>query len=142
MPPPEINEIPPPLTELASSPVVRWWYFTMGWIMIALGVIGIIVPGLPTTVFLIAAVWAFSRSSTRFQVWLWEHKVLGPSVRAWYQYRVIPVRGKILAVAMLTASVVYMALITDGDWVPPFLLGGALVPIGLYICTRASKPPT
>ncbi len=121
--------------------MVRWWYFTMGWAMIVLGVIGIIIPGLPTTVFLIVAVWAFPRSSARFQLWLWQHRVLGPYVRDWYQYRVIPLRGKILAVVTMIASIIYMAVVSDGEWMPPFLLSGVLLPIGLYICTRSSSPP-
>ncbi|NQV44049.1 MAG: YbaN family protein [Rhodospirillales bacterium] len=138
---PDINKIPPLPNVLVSSSVVRWGLFAVGWIMIALGGIGILVPGMPTTVFLIAAVWAFSRSSVRFHKWLWEHRVLGAPVRDWYQYRIIPLRGKILAIAMMTASVIYMAMINQGDWIPPLLLGIILVPVGLYICTRNSKPP-
>ncbi len=145
MPAPETNkntplDEPPPY-QLSSSAVIRWWLFAFGWVMILLGVIGIAVPGMPTTVFLIAAVWAFSKSSLKFQVWLWEHKILGPPVRAWYQYRVIPVRAKFIAVLMMMASVVYMAFAYDGDLIPAALLGVVLIPVGLYICTRASKPP-
>lgn len=142
MPSSEINKNPPPPHELSSSPIVRWWLFAIGWIMIALGVIGIAIPGMPTTVFLIAAVWAFSKSSIRFQMWLWDHRVLGPPVQAWYQYRVIPVRAKILAVAMMFASVIYMFVINDGNWMPTLLLSVVLVPVGLYICTRSSNPPS
>ena len=141
MSPPEINKIPPPPNVLVSSAIMRWWLFAVGWLMIALGVIGVLVPGMPTTVFLIAAVWAFSRSSVRFHIWLWEHRVLGPPVRNWYQYQVIPARGKVLAITMMLASVIYMAVINWGDWMPPFLLGIVLVPAGLYIYTRNSKPP-
>lgn len=138
---PETNEIPAPPSVLAGSSFARWWFFVVGWVMVALGFVGVVVPGLPTTVFLIVAVWAFSRSSVRFQVWLWEHKTLGPSVRAWHLYRVIPPRAKILSVLMMAGSVVYMAHLHPGDPLPPMLLAGVLVPAALYICTRASKPP-
>lgn len=137
----ETNEIPAPPSVLAGSPLARWSFFAIAWFMVVLGIVGIVVPGLPTTVFLIAAVWAFSRSSARFQIWLWEHNVLGPSVRAWHQYRVIPIRGKVLAVVMMSASVLYMAHINPGNVMPPMLLGGVLFPIGIYICTRSGKPP-
>jgi len=137
----ETGNIPSPPAVLAASSFIRWWFFLLGWIMVALGVVGIIVPGLPTTVFLIIAAWAFSRSSVRFQSWLWEHRALGRYVRAWHQHRVIPIRGKVLAVATMAASVVYMAVIKDGEWTVPLLMCVVLFPIGLYICTRASKPP-
>jgi len=142
MPSPEINRISPPPEVTKASPFVRWALFAAGWLMVVLGGIGVIVPGMPTTVFLIAAVWAFSRSSPRFHAWLWGHRVLGPPVRNWYQYRVIPRRGKILAILMMSAGVVYMAIVNRGDWMPPLLLGGILVPVGLYICTRNGKPPS
>lgn len=141
MPSSEINDFPPPPTALLSSAVLRWWFFAFGWVMIGLGVIGVLVPGLPTTVFLIVAVWAFSKSSVRFQLWLWEHRVLGPSVRNWYQFRVIPIRAKVFAITMMVGSVVYMALINEGNLFPPFLLAGVLAPIGIYICTRAGAAP-
>lgn len=138
---PDTTEIPVPPSVLAATSFARWWFFALGWVMVVLGVVGVVVPGLPTTVFLIVAAWAFSRSSVRFQVWLWQHKVLGPSIRAWHQHRVIPVRGKILAVVMMAGSVGYMAFANPGDVLPPLLLAGVLMPIGLYICTRASAPP-
>lgn len=141
MPEPETNEIPPPPAALASSSIMRWWFFTIGWIMVASGVIGIVIPGLPTTVFLIIAAWAFSRSSVRFQMWLWNHRILGPSVRNWHQHRVIPLRGKILAVTTMVASIVYMLVLKNGEWMMPLLMIVVLFPIGLYICTRAGKPP-
>ncbi|MEL0022405.1 MAG: YbaN family protein, partial [Rickettsiales bacterium] len=68
------------------------------------GLIGIVVPGLPTTVFLLMAAWAFSRSSERFQNWLLAHPRLGPPVIAWRERGAIPARAKILAVAMMSVS--------------------------------------
>ena len=65
-----------------------------------LGLVGIFIPGLPTTVFLIIAFWAFSKSTERFQNWLWFHPKFGPPIRAWHMHRVIPVRAKIFAAAM------------------------------------------
>ena len=88
------------------SRLLRGFLVVIGSVSLALGVIGIFLPGLPTTVFLLGAAWGFSRSSARLQRWLWLHPRLGPPIRNWYAYRVIPPKAKVLAVAMMSASVV------------------------------------
>ena len=130
----------PPIL-LSQSLAVRWLLLLLGWLMVLLGVIGIVVPGMPTTVFLIAAVWAFSRSSLRFQRWLWLHPLFGPPVKNWYRHRVIPFKAKILAVVMMSTSLTIMAYVSSDNLLMPFLLGCVLVPVGFYICTRSSQPP-
>ncbi len=62
----------------ASRPLMA----TLGMLCVVLGVIGIAVPGLPTTPFLLLASWLFARSSKRLRRWLAEHRHLGPYVRA------------------------------------------------------------
>ena len=54
-------------------------------ISLALGVTGIFIPGLPTTVFILIAAWAAARSSPRVHEWLWRHKVFGPMLRNWHE---------------------------------------------------------
>jgi len=136
-----INQMNLPPNLISQNIAVRWLLLLLGWFMIVLGVIGILVPGMPTTVFLIAAVWAFSRSSMRFQRWLWLHPKLGPPVRNWYSYRVIPIKAKILALVMMSMSFGLMVYVSRDDIMMPLLLGCVLVPVGFYICTRASHAP-
>jgi len=59
---------PPP--DVARSRPLRWLWFCAGWIAVGLGSLGIVVPGLPTTVFFIIAAYCFSRSSPRFEAWV------------------------------------------------------------------------
>ena len=70
--------------EMASRCGLRYALIGLGWVNVALGAIGIVVPGMPTTVFLLIALWAFSKSSERFRTWLYEHRRLGPPIRAWH----------------------------------------------------------
>ena len=56
---------------------MRIIYFCLGWVMVALGVIGLVMPLMPGAVFLIVAAWCFARSSPRFEAWLLEHPTSG-----------------------------------------------------------------
>ena len=120
---------------------IRWCLLAFGWANIGLGFVGIFIPGLPTTIFLIIAFWAFSKSSEKFQNWLWSHPKLGPPIRAWHMHRVIPVRAKIFAGVMMTFSFVYVAAFVAEDWVLPTVLAGVMIPAATYVLTRASAPP-
>ena len=85
-------------------------YFATGWLFFFLGVIGVVLPVLPTTPFMLLALWAFSKSSVRFHYWLYNHKFFGPPLKKWHQYRVIPLSAKILSVSMMGVSLVYLLL--------------------------------
>ena len=87
-----------------SSPgarVRRLGWFVVGWCAVAIGSVGIVVPGLPTTVFFIAAAWCFARSSPRFEQWILDLPGIGPMVRDHRAGLGMPRRAKVLAVAMI-----------------------------------------
>ena len=58
-------------------------FLGLGFLMVALGMIGAVVPLMPTTIFLIAAAACFARSSPRFEAWLLDHSHFGPILRDW-----------------------------------------------------------
>ena len=119
----------------------RWMLMGLGWLNVVLGIVGIVVPGMPTTVFLLAALWCFSRSSERFQLWLWNHPRFGASVRAWHEHKVIPVRAKIVAASTMSLSFLYVTLFVATDWVLPAALAAVMIPAAVYVMSRASRPP-
>ncbi len=83
---------------------LRWLWFALTWVSIALALLGALLPGLPTTVFVLIAAWSASRCSPRLHRWLQEHRILGPSLRNWEQGGLIDRRTKWVASAgMLTA---------------------------------------
>ncbi len=120
-----------PITGLA-----RYALIAFGFLNVAVGTAGIFLPLLPTTVFLLIALWAFARSSPRFHNWLYHHPRLGPPVRAWHQHRAIATSAKILAVTVMTLSLVYTTLFVADDWVLPVIIGVILAPIAAWIVTR------
>lgn len=77
-----------------------------GWLCVVLGVLGIFLPLLPTTPFILLAAWLFARSSERFHEWLVTHPKLGPIISAWQDGKGLarPVRRRILIVLWLSMS--------------------------------------
>jgi uncharacterized membrane protein YbaN (DUF454 family) len=85
--------------------------FVLGWLFLIAGIVGLFLPLLPGTVFLILSAACFTRSSPRFETWLLTHPTLGPPVKRWRAEGAIPRRAKVLAVLSLALSwiVVYAA---------------------------------
>ena len=117
---------------------MRTGLIAFGWLNVGLGVVGMFLPVMPTTVFLLIALWAFSKSSKRLHDWLYSHPKLGPNLRAWQDHRVIPRRAKVLAVAMMTGSFVYVALFSALAWPIVAAVGVLLAGVAGYILTRPS----
>jgi len=111
-----------------------------GWLNVGLGVVGIVVPGMPTTVFLLMALWAFSKCSMRFHRWLYDHRTLGPPIRDWHERRVIPARAKAAAVAVMFMSVAILALFVAESWLLPGAVAACLVPVAALNWPRPSRP--
>ncbi len=120
---------------------VGWALRGLGVLALVVGVIGIFVPLLPTTIFLLIALWAFSRSSPRFHRWLYEHPRLGPPLRAWHQHRVIPPRAKAAAVGFMAVGLLLAAVVfaTDG-WVVG-ILALMLLPVACFVLMQRSAIP-
>ncbi|MGH8976441.1 MAG: YbaN family protein [Acidimicrobiia bacterium] len=76
----ESTSVPAPPSQVRTG-ARRWLWFGLGWCAVAVGSIGIVVPGLPTTVFFIVAASCFARSSPRFEQWVLGLPSVGPLVR-------------------------------------------------------------
>ena len=127
--------------EYRSAPrLLRPVLLAVGWLFVGLGIAGAFLPILPTTPFVLLALWCFARSSKRFHHWLYNHPRLGPYAQAWHRYRVIPIGAKILSVTMMALSLGLIVHNTD-DWRIPAAVGAILVCVGAWIVTRPSRPP-
>lgn len=80
---------------LKRGRVARMAWLTLGLALVGVGIVGIFVPLLPTTDFMILALPCFARSSPRLEAWLLNHPRFGPSLRAWRAERAIPRHAKI-----------------------------------------------
>ena len=79
---------------------------TIGWSCVGLAFVGTFVPGIPTTIFLIIALWAFAKSSKKFHSWLLNHKRFGPILQNWESHKVVPRKAKILMVILQISAVI------------------------------------
>ncbi len=86
---------------------VRWLCLAVGWLCVFLGMVGLVLPLLPTTPFLLAAAACFARSSERFYRWLLANRTFGPVIRDWRTHRALTrqVKRKALFVTVLTFGV-------------------------------------
>lgn len=125
-----------------SEAVGKWIYLTGGWVALGLGAAGIFLPVLPTTPFVLLAAWCFSRSSERLHGWLLEHPRFGSLIRDWEVHRVLRLRAKVLATAVILPLVGYMLLVSGAPgWSKA--LTAVLVLCGLaFVWTRRSRPPS
>jgi uncharacterized protein len=92
-----------------------------GGLCLVLGVIGIFVPLLPTTPFVLLAAFCFSRGSTRVERWLLAHPRFGPMVVDWRARRAVPRRAKQLATLMMTLGSAWSWWVMPAPWrwLPP-----------------------
>lgn len=121
-----------------KSRLIRSILISFGWVGVLLGVIGLFVPVMPSTVFFIVALWAFSNGSERFHDWLYHHKHFGPPLRAWHEHRAIPVKAKTFAVLGMAISFLITIFATsEGSLVPP-IYAAVMVVASLYILSRPS----
>ncbi|AJJ18500.1 Inner membrane protein ybaN [Yersinia intermedia] len=85
----------------------RWFLITVGWLAVILATLGVVLPLLPTTPFLLLAAWCFARSSPRFHHWLLYRSWFGSYIRTWQQHRALPegTKSKAIFITILTFAV-------------------------------------
>jgi len=126
---------------LKDSLFKRRLYLGLGFVALALGIIGIPMPVLPTTPFLLLSAWCFARSSERWHQWLLANDTLGPVIASWEQSRCISIRTKVMAISSMVlvggSSVVFAI---DDDTYRFVALGlmaiGAIVVLRLKTCEK------
>lgn len=118
---------------------VRYLLLGIGWLSIVLGVIGIFLPLLPTTPFLLLAAACFMRSSPRFYHWLVQHPKLGPWVHDYLDGQGIPLRGKVYALSLMWSSIALSCYLVPLIWARLFMLSSAIL-VSLYILRQKTLP--
>jgi uncharacterized protein len=113
-------------------------FLAAGFLALALGIAGIVLPVLPTTPFMLLAAACFARSSPRFHQWLLRHRTFGPIVSEWERHRAIPYRTKIWGIVLM--SMTLAASITF--FVRPVWLKAALAVFGVAMAVWLYRRPS
>ena len=119
--------------------MLRYFWLSLGFASVGLAVIGIVLPLLPTTPFLLMAAFCFSRSSQRFHDWLLDHPRLGPGIRTWRAHGAIGRRAKFAAIGALAGALGLTVLVGLEPWIIGVQALVALC-VATFILTRPDGP--
>ena len=103
------------MKDLVGSRILRWILIGLGTIMVILGVIGIFLPILPTTPFLLLAAFMYARGSKRFYRWLLTNRLFGSYLKNYREKRGIPLKVKIFIILLLWTTISISALVFVSD---------------------------
>jgi uncharacterized membrane protein YbaN (DUF454 family) len=121
-----------------DSPLVRGLLLAAGCLCVALGALGVFLPLLPTTPFMLLAAACFARSSRRFHDWLLATRAFGPLIYEWRRHRSVPYRTKLTAIALMAltmgTSIVF--------FVEPLWLKLAIAAVGLAVSIWLYRLPS
>jgi len=127
-----VTPTPLPAPKVLANPLIRRTVFIFGWFSLVMGVIGIFLPLLPTTPFILLAAACFARSSPRFYAWITSHHRYGPMIANYLAGRGLPVKAKVMAISLLWISVSFTLFIVSLLWAKLAMLATALA-VSLYI---------
>ncbi|MBA1155031.1 YbaN family protein [Microvirga mediterraneensis] len=114
---------------------MRLFFLCLGYASLALGIVGIFLPVLPTTPFVLLAVWCFARSNPALAERLYNHPRFGLLLTTWRDQRAIPRHAKIYALTTLALSYALILWLTESR-ILPVVLAAIMGGVALYIATR------
>ena len=121
-----------------SNRTVRMLLRLVGTLFLLIGCVGIVLPLLPTTPFLLLALACYARSSERWYHWLITNRWFGEYIKNWHEGKGIPMKTKILTIAFLILTIGYSALV-----VVPFFIGKViLIIIAICVSMHVLSLPT
>lgn len=126
----------------APSPALRALLVAAGSIAVGLGVLGLFVPLLPTTPFLLIAAACYVRSSPRLHTWLRSNRVLGGYLRAYHDGVGMPLRTKVATLLLLWVTVGSSALFFTSTWWARALLAAVAVGVTVHLLRLPTAPAT
>lgn len=98
------------------SGAVRWLWLAVAYVALALGALGVLLPGLPTTPFVLLAAFAAARGSRKLHQWLHAHRLFGPLLADWEHYGAVSLRARRVAWATMAVFAVVLVLTAPRWW--------------------------
>lgn len=91
----------------------KTFWLILGFLSLGMAYVGIVVPGIPFSIFLVFAAYCFAKSSERMHKWIYNHKHFGPFLTNWTQKKVFPQKGKYLMVLVMLSSLAFLWFTTE-----------------------------
>ncbi len=124
----------------SSSKVARFLFGVLAYVSLGIGLIAIVIPGLPTTEFILLAAWAATKSSPRLSAWLENHRLFGPILFNWRNGKIIQRKAKVSATLSMLLCAGLMLYVLDHGW-PVFLAIAGMGMGNLWIWSRPERLP-
>ena len=116
---------------------MKYYLYTgLGLFFVGLAFLGVFLPGLPATQFVLLSAWFFSRSSKRFEHWLLTHKIFGEIINNWKENKSINRKSKIVAVLLISIS-----FCSTAYFVFSFKIDIIFLLFGVFLCTYIISRP-
>lgn len=114
----------------------------LGLLSLLLGLIGVLLPLLPTTPFVLLSAGLFAKGSTRLHHWLINHRLFGKLIKDFDENKIIPLHAKIIAISMLWVSILYAIIVvaTGKLWLQ-ILLASIATAVTIHISRYKSRIP-
>ena len=120
-------------------PILRILYLILGTISLILGIIGIFLPLLPTTPFLLLTAFLYFRGSPKLYERLMAQPVIGKYIRDFRENKKIPIRVKIISITLLWITIPYCMFCVVGNFAVRIFLGIVMVGVTIHILSFKSK---
>lgn len=92
---------------------MKYVWLLLGFLCLAMAYVGLVVPGIPFSIFLVGAAYCFAKSSKRMHDWLYNHKHFGPFLTNWQEKRIFPTKLKYVMLAMMSSTVLFTWFMTQ-----------------------------
>ncbi len=125
----------PRKVKVTRSKPLKWFYISLGTLATGLGFVGIFVPVLPTTAFLLLAAWCYVRSSERFYNWLLGNRMFGKYLTSYLEGRGVPMKTKILSLSLLWITILSSVIFFIENIYVDLLLIGIAAGVSYHIIT-------
>ena len=111
--------------------IKRYLYLAFGFFCVGMAYIGFVTPGIPFSIFLVMAAWAFAKSSPKMEAWLYNHPWFGKFLTNWNQKRVFPTKGK-YAMIVVMASTLAFTFYATGNLKAVLWSGGFMALVAIW----------
>ena len=103
----------PWLRDLRIPKLLNYLCTILGFLCVGFAVLGMFLPVLPTTPWLLLAAWLFYKGNPKMRIWLLNNKYLGPYIDNYIKYRAIPLKSKIISISMLWITILFSVYIVN-----------------------------